>query len=283
MKAIGIYREKFYSPNRAGSDAAILQEVARILLERGHEVSLSDGEGAMTETLQDAEIVFSMSRSDVVLRRLKEREERNAVVINPPCGVENCRRRRMTELLTAADVPYPESLILPTEKDLRETSFTLSYPCWLKRADAHAIEKDDVCYVPDGERAATLMESFAERGIKEAVISEHLQGDLIKFYGVDGTGFFHWFYPTSFENSKFGLKKYNGKPQGYTFLQEHLTRIASRASRVLRVPVYGGDAVVSDNGEIRLIDFNDWPSFFRCRMEAAEAIVERMVKQTTPQ
>lgn len=29
---------------------------------------------------------------------------------------------------------------------------------------------------------------------------------------------------------------------------------------MLNVPVYGGDCVVSEDGSIRIIDFNDWPS-----------------------
>ena len=39
---------------------------------------------------------------------------------------------------------------------------------------------------------------------------------------------------------------------------------------MLDVPVYGGDCVVSSSGEIRIIDFNDWPSFARCREEAGK-------------
>ena len=41
---------------------------------------------------------------------------------------------------------------------------------------------------------------------------------------------------------------------------------------VLNVHVYGGDCIVSPEGDIRIIDFNDWPSFAPCRNEAALAI-----------
>ena len=40
------------------------------------------------------------------------------------------------------------------------------------------------------------------------------------------------------------------------------------------MPVYGGDCVVSATGEIRIIDFNDWPSFARCREEAGPEIAK---------
>ena len=36
--------------------------------------------------------------------------------------------------------------------------------------------------------------------------------------------------------------------------------------------IYGGDCIVSDDGQIRIIDFNDWPSFAPCRNEAAPHI-----------
>ena len=31
----------------------------------------------------------------------------------------------------------------------------------------------------------------------------------------------------------------------------------------------GGDCIVAPDGQIRIIDFNDWPSFAPCRTEAA--------------
>ncbi len=41
-----------------------------------------------------------------------------------------------------------------------------------------------------------MLQEFFLRGIKRAVINRHLDGDLIKFYGVAGTDFFYWFYPS---------------------------------------------------------------------------------------
>ena len=39
--------------------------------------------------------------------------------------------------------------------------------------------------------------------------------------------------------------------------------------------VYGGDAIVSPDGEVHIIDINDWPSFSPCLDEAAQAIVSK--------
>ena len=47
---------------------------------------------------------------------------------------------------------------------------------------------------------------------------------------------------------------------------------AERLAEAVGIEVYGGDCIVSSDGTFCLIDFNDWPSFSRCREEAAEAI-----------
>jgi hypothetical protein len=106
------------------------------------------------------------------------------------------------------------------------------------------------------------------------VINEHLIGDLVKFYGVAGTGFFHWFYPNDMNHSKFGLEKINGEAKGLPFNLAYLKEICTKAANVLNVYIYGGDCVVDTNGNIKIIDFNDWPSFAPCRMDAAPYIAQ---------
>ena len=56
-------------------------------------------------------------------------------------------------------------------------------------------------------------------------------------------------------------------------------RKADKAADMLNVPVYGGDCVVSEDGSIRIIDFNDWPSFAPCRDEAAFYIATKMIQE----
>jgi hypothetical protein len=50
--------------------------------------------------------------------------------------------------------------------------------------------------------------------------------------------------------------------------------ICQKASEVLDVKIYGGDCIISPEGDIRIIDFNDWPSFAPCRNEAAPHIAK---------
>ena len=128
-----------------------------------------------------------------------------------------------------------------------------------------------------------ILADFRNRDIPVAVINEHLQGDLVKFYGVHGTDFFYWFYPSPCSHSKFGLEKINGIAKGIPFSVEELKIQSDKAAEALNVPIYGGDCVVSADGTLRIIDFNDWPSFARCREEAggkiAECIYNRAKKQ----
>ena len=53
---------------------------------------------------------------------------------------------------------------------------------------------------------------------------------------------------------------------------------AERASRLLHLPVYGGDCIVEPDGSFYFIDFNDWPSFSCCREAASAAIAARVLR-----
>ena len=121
--------------------------------------------------------------------------------------------------------------------------------------------------------------AFHSRGIANMVVQAHIEGDLVKFYGVDGTGFFRCFYPTDDGITKFGNEQHNGTAHHYPFNREALEATANRISALADTPVYGGDAIVTAEGAFYIIDFNDWPSFSRCRDEAAKAIKAYVVAQ----
>ena len=271
MNIIAISRGARYSPNHIGNDAAIFNKVVECLLRDGHEVYSCDEE-TFLEHCQDGHhtLVVTMARDVRTLERLMEWESRGATIVNSPRGVLNCVRLPMTELLMKHGIPHPQSWIFFTDAPLPEE---MTFPCWLKRGDSHALVKEDVCYASTRDEALRVVAEMKSRGIPSVVVNEHLEGDLVKFYGVQGDAFFHWFYPSSVSHSKFGLEIINGEAKQIPFSPHQLRQCADEASRVLQVPVYGGDAVVSPDGSIRIIDFNDWPSFAPCRDEAAEAIV----------
>lgn len=267
----GVQRHTVYSPNHVGNDAAIFAAVADNLRRAGNEVNIYTEldyiAGRGTE-----QYIFNMVRSRAALVRLQKQEREGAVVVNSGFGIENCTREKMTLLLEKNGIPSPHSVVLNVTDDVPQSMQDGFEPCWVKRADFHAIHKEDVTYVRNLKELKEVMNEYALRGINRVVINEHLTGDLIKFYGVNGTGFFYWFYPYNLKHSKFGLEKINGAPTGIPFSERVLKDICNRAATALNVDVYGGDAIVAADGTMRVIDFNDWPSFAPCRDEAAEAI-----------
>lgn len=151
------------------------------------------------------------------------------------------------------------------------------HPCWVKRGDACAQSAGDVRYVENAALLPEVIDDFAARGIEEVVICDHAEGDLVKFYGVEGDPFFYFFYPTSGEHfSKFGLEAINGAPRNYHFDANALKQCADHTARCTQMPIYGGDCIVRPDGSWVIIDFNDWPSFSLCCEEAATAIARHV-------
>lgn len=269
ISIIGISRGSEYSPNHVDNDAAIFNNVVEELRNLGCKVDIYT-EKEFVNKQTEGDVIFNMARDTATIRRLKELEDKGTLVVNSAYGIENCIRKPMTELLLAHNVPHPHSIIVRTDAPYQGDF----YPCWLKRGNSHAMVKQDVSYAINHEEAECILADFRQRGIPEAVVNEHLQGDLIKFYGVQGTDFFHWFYPEPCSHSKFGLEKINGKAKGIPFKVEDLKKYSDTAAEVLNVPIYGGDCVILPDGNIKIIDFNDWPSFARCRNEAGKSIAE---------
>lgn len=279
---VGVCRGNAFSPNCVDNDAAIMQAVKSHLETLGAEVTLFGEDDFVKaaemvgDTIEQAtqgipmtgvSAVFSMARSKKALALLDLFEKKQIPVINPSEGVRRGIRRTMTEILMSGSVKTPRSWVIEKGGKMPEE---IDFPCWLKRGDGCAQQKEDTCYVKDVEEGNACLEDFWRRGVECVIVNEHLTGDLVKFYGVEGTDFFFWFYPsTCGHRSKFGLEVINGMPKGYAFDADVLKAEADKASRLLRLPVYGGDCVIDEQGECKIIDFNDWPSFAPCREEAA--------------
>ena len=278
-KIAGIVRGNCYSPNHVGNDAAVFNETIRHLELAGYEVTTYTEEDVLNREVLEP-VIFTMARSKEVVEKLKEYENRGAVVVNSGYGISNCTREQMTRLLVDNNIPHPRSIITPTKdhhiaQRLKEEGMD---NCWIKRGDFHAIHREDVTYVRHIEEAEGILSEYALRGIPNAVINEHLVGDLVKFYGVAGSDFFYWFYPFNMNHSKFGHEQINGKATGTAFSVEDMHAICERSAQVLKVKIYGGDCIISPEGEIRIIDFNDWPSFAPCRDQAAPHIARCIIE-----
>jgi hypothetical protein len=276
MTIVGIKRENQYSPNHIGNDAAIFNLTVQHLKAFGCRVIEYSETGFQQAQAIEADLIFNMARNTRTIEKLKQCEEDGIPVINSGHGINNCTRANMTHLLIENNIPYPRSLIVSTDEGLPEGSEFLGQYCWVKRGDFHAIHREDVTYARNGEETDNIIHEYALRGIPSAVINEHLAGDLIKFYGVAGTDFFYWFYPNDLNHSKFGLEAINGKAKGTPFDIKALKRICNKTAHILNIYIYGGDCIVDTKGKIRIIDFNDWPSFAPCRNQAAPHIANRI-------
>ncbi|QUB67380.1 NTP transferase domain-containing protein [Prevotella melaninogenica] len=267
-----IQRAACYSPNSEEKDLAILQEVgcffddAKII-----------GEGDFVENfstynqLISAESVgsgnayyqiVSMARSPKALDCLEQLEQRGIRVLNSSVGIRACQRSNVDKVMRENYLPLP-----PDEGD---------DGYWVKRADAAAQSKEDVYFCHDWAEVEKIKSTFMQRGITDIVTQAHVKGDVVKFYGVEGTGFFRYYYSGDDTETKFGDEERNGKPQYYLFSSSDLQADAEKLACLLQTPIYGGDAIIQEDGSYVIIDFNDFPSFSKCRKEAAKAIFERM-------
>lgn len=276
-KIAAIMRAGAFSPNHIGNDTAILNIVAEQLRKRGCEVNIYSEEQIIAGKVTE-DIVVNMCREHRSIEILQRMEDEGRLVINSGYGIENCTRERMTRILVGSNIPYPESLIVSTDEAVRDRLVKANFTrCWIKRGDFHTMHKEDVSHVRHPEEAQEVLQEYFLRGIKRAVINRHLEGDLIKFYGIAGTDFFYWFYPFMDHHSKYGMEAINGKEKGTKFDVDELKALCRRTSDILDITIYGGDCIISAEGEIRIIDFNDWPSFAPCRNEAAPHIAKAIL------
>ena len=279
IKIAGIMRAGAYSPNHIGNDAAIFNLTTEQLRKRGCEVKVYSEEQFIAGEVKE-DIIVDMCREHRSMVLLQQLEDAGALVINSGYGIENCTRERMTRILLGSNIPYPDSLIVDTDEVVKDRMVAAKMDrAWIKRGDFHAMHKEDASYVRHPEEAQEVLQEYFLRGIKRAVINRHLVGDLIKFYGVRDTPFFYWFYPFDEGHSKYGHEAVNGHSRGIEFDVAGLRHICQQAADVLDVIVYGGDCIVDPDGTIRIIDFNDWPSFAPCRQEAAPHIAKAIIKK----
>lgn len=279
---VALLRAPCYSPHSEAKDRAIMMQALEELSRREklvtwdvyderawttlHRRALEDQatDSEQNAFYGEADLYLSMSRDEETLKLLHRLELRGIQVINPTWGVEQCHRSVLDRLLRANRIPLP-----PQRGD---------DGYWLKRGDGAAQTKEDVVYCRDHKALNMAFAAFHERGVTDLVVSAHVKGDIVKFYGV-GTRFFRYYYPTDDGISKFGDEKINGPAHHYSFREERLMARARQIASLTGVQVYGGDAIIRPSGRFVFIDFNDWPSFSRCREEAAAAIAEEVMEK----
>lgn len=266
MKCLAIRRDDKFSPNAVENDRAILRRSCELLsfkLQLTESIPMIDEQVFASHPIE-ADVYLSMARLTTTLSVLTNKADKGSLVLNEPRGVLNCRRSTLDALMRKHNMAMPP---------LRGT-----HGYWLKRGDEAAQSKDDVVFCKDEEVLAQAKAAFSRRGISDMVTSAHMPGDVVKFYGV-GQKYFELFYPSDDGISKFGDEKRNGVAHHYAFDREALHGEVVKLSRLTGVGVYGGDAIIDADGRFFIIDFNDWPSFSRCRETAADAIAEYVLHQ----
>jgi hypothetical protein len=283
LKLLGVHRNRKFSPNHIGNDEAIFLLTTQALQDLDCEVKIiSENEFLNREQIEERKI-FTMARQKEVVNKLQKLESEGTMICNSSFAIENCFRIRMHNALEQANIPVPESIIVDTQNfNTQQLAQFSSKGFWIKRGDFHAIHKEDVTFVGSVTEGAEILREYALRDIPDALISAHLQGDLVKFYGVHGTDFFYWFYPYDHNHHKYAdYEQINGKSAHYKFDELQLRNIADASAVAIGVDIYGGDAIIGKDGSFHIIDLNDWPSFAPCRDEASKQIAKVIFQNFT--
>ena len=252
----GVYREREHSPGREADDAGILEAAGRRIAEEGFSVAYVQPDALGGRARTPPSLVFAMCEGQPALERLRVSESRGVTVVNSSISIVNTHRERTIALLQGRRVPMPESRVLDCLSPLPrgQEEDRLFSACWVKQATEHKTREGDVIFAGDRASVQDALDRLRNRGLSSAVVQGHVEGDLVKFYGVSDAGtpraaWFRWFYPKEHPAA------------GHAFDAAELGEIACRAAQALELDVWGGDAIVTRDGEIFVIDLNAWPSF----------------------
>lgn len=264
MNFLGIYREPEFSPgHHLSNDARILRLAAQALEREGVSLKLVPLDQAR-ELWRQADLIFSMCQGPKAVAELTEWKKAGALIVNDPEASRKTYRDSLCSTLREKELGFPHSEFIDTNvraKELEEfRSWFDKSAAWLKRADVHATQPADVLRLERWSDLNSALVRFKARGLTQAVLQKHCEGDEVKFYAVSGRRLFWPFYPKDCV--------------GYPFDEKTLRTMAEHAADVLGLSIYGGDAIISPEGKITLIDINDWPSFAPCRGAAATAIAK---------
>ncbi len=261
VSCLGIFRELTNSPNRESDDALILKAVMDQLgIYKTHTQTMTPEE-ADTADLSSWDMIVPMCESYPRLRRLAAlRRSQNVVMVNPPESVLACYRLAMIEAFShdpSILIPHTETRTIQGSAQMRPPAFDIANGLWVKRGDVHNTCSHDVVYAQDWSEVEAIRQDFAGREISSLVLQQHVDGDLVKFYGVGPGRWFTYFYhdPATARKIPFDI--------------DILAAMAAAGASALKLEVFGGDAIITPSGRLCLIDINSWPSFARVRAEAA--------------
>lgn len=271
LNVLGIYREEMYSNRAVAADKAILDEVLKVVAQMmGDKVFITKvrpEDKALRLLDYDWDLVFSMAQDKQILHSLDLLEARGTVVVNSGKAVRNCYRAKLSEMLSDKDFSYPQYVSIDVN-DVPAPIFESTHGYWVKRGDFHALVDEDVVHVESIDELGPILLDFQNRGVNKVILQKNCQGELFKFYGVRDR-FFTLRYMGKTTTDRYSLIA--GNPD-IAFDRKHLEKIVQKAANVLELDYFGGDCIITETGEMHLIDFNDWPSFRTCRKNAAQTM-----------
>ncbi len=270
LRCLGIYREVQNSPNRESDDALILQEVLEQLAPLGFKTQAATPEESDNLDLRDWDLIIPMCESyPRIMRLLRESKNSSAVWANPPRAVLNCYRTHLVPAMTElAGVRFPPSEVRIVDAGAgAPPAYDAPEGWWIKRGDVHNTCDHDVIRTHSWKETEDILSDFRKREITRWIVQPHIEGDLVKFYGTGPGHWFTWFYHDAI------------RAQRHIFDVDSLASQAAAGAKALELQIFGGDAIITPDGEITLLDLNSWPSFALVRKEAAIQISWQMQKR----
>lgn len=271
-----IARHPRYSPNSEARDEALFRSLVMNFAFQG--VSVATFDEAVFEhrppQLEKSTLILSMARSEAALHALSAAEECGVTVLNSPRALQKAQRTDFQQWFAESG---HAAKYWHTSKLTPELKVTLPFPLWWKRNNTATTSATDVQFV---EHLTQLDEILSEHANEDALLMEHVEGQLIKFYGVVGTNFFHAEPHTPKGFSKFGHEQHNHHKDlaiSSPMWKQTLHAMHTSATQVAQqsgFSIYGGDTILREDGTFVFIDFNDFPSFSACLPEASAAIVQ---------
>ncbi len=265
-RLVALYRSPSYSPlQHRTNDTAILDATVARLASRGWQVEKTLELDVEAGRVPAAELYVNMCQGPLASERLAPIEADGALVVNRPTSVLACHRHRLVRRMAGSGLAFPRTVIVHTRTEVPSDQelaalFDGHAQVWIKRGDVHAERPEDVVAVPPADVAGALR-AFGARDIPWVAVQEHVQGPVVKFYGVADGSFF----------------RYYGADAGWSAPpppvdEERLRQLAFAGARMLDLEIFGGDVALPAPDRPVLIDINDWPSFAPFRDEAARAI-----------
>jgi len=259
----GIYRSRTFSPNQHGrNDQLILEATARVLSRLGCTVRFMDEDDVGTKSIT-TDTVFSMCQGALANDHLSRTLTPSRLIINDPRAVKRCYRQNLyRKPMAGGEMLPPTSLVSTGDTSELTLLWGNAEAMWVKRGDVHSVQDGDVVKVHSPGRLKEVLEGFRRRNIHTAAVQRHVNGTVVKFYGVVGSTFFRFY--AEHDRKVAPVAFHHARPQVEALVQR------------MGLEVYGGDAVISPDGQVSVIDVNDWPSFAYFREEAGEAIGRRV-------